>query len=107
MANSDPAVSILGSDPWMRFDLWSSRAWEAASEATRIAIESGPPNGSEDVTDGRIMALFYSAQLAREISESVNPMSAVAVAGQESESEAEVIVVTQEMLDNLLADDDE
>lgn len=95
------ADPIFGSDPWMRFDLWSSRLWESVETGVNIAIaasgEPGPmPVGAQ--------ASFCAAQFAQEIAEMVNPLSsdrgtpAVAVPSAAQ---------TQAILELLLDDGDE
>lgn len=94
MASSDPSdqttpkrnpvtgaeivMRMLGNDPWMRYDLWASRAWEAAEKASALALSSAPPISSDDVVfDPRVAALFHSAEVAKEFAEMVNPLTAV------------------------------
>jgi len=105
MSESEATMVLLGGDPWMRFDLWASRSWDSAVKATEIAISNGPSMSSDDNVDGRAMALFHAAQLAREFAEMVNPLAAVS--GLEPEDDEEVIVMTPEMISELLSDDDD
>lgn len=78
--DDSPVAQVLGSDPWMRFDIWSGRAWEATDRATSLAIENVNTYGN-DAVDGRVMALFHAAQIAKEFSDMVNPLAAVAFSG--------------------------
>jgi hypothetical protein len=73
---TEAVVQLLGADPWMRFDVWANRAWEAADSAVKVCIASGEP--LNDDMDNRVMALFHAAQIAKEFSEMVNPLYAVA-----------------------------
>lgn len=66
-------AQLLGSDPWMRFDLWAGRAWESATHAMNLA-EDGV--GSSDEVDGRVLAAFHAAQIAKDFAEMVNPLFA-------------------------------
>lgn len=88
---TDAVAYVLGKDPWMRFDLWANRAWESTSGALNIVL-----NGDPDSVDGRAMALFHAAQIAKEFSLMVNPLSAVANGGgtvtTSADSEARAIL---------------
>lgn len=102
-AETELVAQLLGTDPWMRFDVWSSRAWEATETALRIASESGGAMG-DDGMDSRILASFHAAQIAKEFSEMVNPLYA-ATCGEHSvslpsESQARAIM-------SLVIDDDD
>lgn len=61
---------ILGSDPWMRFDLWTTRLWESVENAKRLS-ESGDPSEMS----AAVQASFGAAQFAHEIAKMVNPLS--------------------------------
>lgn len=77
--SAEPSVElhVLGTDPWVRFDLWSSRAWDAAERAADLAMVNGPPVNADDDLDHRIVALFHSAAVAKEFAEMTNPLIAV------------------------------
>jgi hypothetical protein len=77
LTEAEAAVRLLGSDPWMRFDLWSSRAWDATEKAVQVAAANGPPMSSDDGLDPRIVCLFHAAEVAKEFAELVNPLNAV------------------------------
>jgi hypothetical protein len=102
---TEATMSLLGGDPWIRFDMWASRSWEVAVKATELAISNGPSMSSDDSVDGRVMALFHAAQLAKEFAEMVNPL--VAVAGLEQEEETEMMIMTPEMVAEILSDNDD
>jgi hypothetical protein len=70
-------AQLLGSDPWMRFDLWANRAWEATELAMSIAADRSS-SMSEDSIDSRILASFHAAQIAKDFAEMVNPLFAAA-----------------------------
>ena len=76
---SDSTVEsrVLGADPWVRFDLWSSRAWDAAERASDLAMVNGPPVNADDDLDHRIVALFHATAVAKEFAEMTNPLIAV------------------------------
>lgn len=79
VSEAEVLMRMLGTDPWMRYDLWAARAWEAAEKASALALSSGPPMSSDDVVfDPRVAALFHSAEIAKEFSEMVNPLTAIA-----------------------------
>lgn len=83
MATSRPLeltveLRVLGPDPWVRFDLWASRAWDAAERASDLAMVNGPPVNADDDLDHRIVALFHSAAVAKGFAEMVNPFNVVA-----------------------------
>lgn len=65
-----PALDV---DPWMRFDMWAGRSWEASDQAVKIALERTTP--SDDVVDDRIIALFHAASVAKEFASMTNPFS--------------------------------
>lgn len=78
MTESEAVVRLLGNDPWMRFDVWASRAWEASERAIAISMEAGAPISSDDsFFDPRVGALFHAASIAKEFAEMVNPVLAV------------------------------
>jgi hypothetical protein len=90
MSEAEIAVNLLGSDPWMRFDLWATRAWEAAERANTLALEASAPISSEDaVFDPRVGALFHAAEVAKEFASMVNPLMA-AIGGEFSDEEPSV-----------------
>ena len=72
--SEDAVVRVLGSDPWLRFDLWAGRAWEATEAAVKAAREL---DSSADSLSPLIITLFNSAQVAKDIAELVNPIDAV------------------------------
>lgn len=67
-------AQLLGTDPWMRFDVWSARAWDAAEKA--VSIAEGVSAGSDDGMDGRVLAAFHASQIAKDFAEMVNPLFA-------------------------------
>ena len=73
----ETALHILGADPWMRFDLWANRAWEAAGRAADLAMVNGAPVNPDDDLDHRVVTLFHSAAVAKEFAEMTNPLLAV------------------------------
>ena len=75
-SEADAVVRILGTDPWMRFDLWSSRAWDAAQGAVAVATANGPTINSDDDLDHRIITLFHAAAVAKEFADMVSPIQA-------------------------------
>lgn len=76
-SGSTTAVRILGADPWMRFDLWATRAWESAEAAAALAAANGAPVNPDDDLDHRIVTLFHSAAVAKGFAEMVNPLLAI------------------------------
>lgn len=78
LSEAEAVMRMLGTDPWMRYDMWASRAWEAAEKANALAMSTAPPISSDDVVfDPRVAALFHSAEVAKEFAEMVNPLTAV------------------------------
>jgi hypothetical protein len=70
LSEAEVVMRMLGTDPWMRFDLWANRAWEVAEKANELALHSAPPISSDDaVFDPRVFA------------EMVNPLVAISGAG--------------------------
>lgn len=89
-------LRMLGTDPWMRYDLFAARAWDAAEKATQLALSTGPPISSDDVVfDPRVAALFHAAEVAKELSEAVNPLTAISGAefGEDLEASQEREVI--------------
>ena len=72
----DTVVQLLGADPWLRFDLWAGRAWDAAEKAAAVATEIGSPISTNDDLDHRVVALFHSTGLAKDFAAMVNPLFA-------------------------------
>lgn len=83
------AVRLLGADPWMRFDLWSSRAWDAAEKAATVAAEIGAPMNSNDDLDPRVITLFHAVTTAKDFAAMTNPL--FAVSGHECVKEDDAI----------------
>lgn len=75
-SDTEAMAQVLGLDPWMRFDVWATRAWEAADAAVSFAISNGQDH-PEEALDGRVFALFHAAQVAKEFAEMLNPLRAV------------------------------
>lgn len=102
-AETELVAQLLGSDPWMRFDVWANRSWEAAEQAMRLAAD-GQAIITEDAMDGRVLAAFHAAQIAKEFAEMVNPLFAAAhsehVSLISSDSQARAIM-------SLVLDDDD
>lgn len=67
---------LLGSDPWMRFDMWANRAWEASEKAIDTALEIGGSDRPDDSVDDRVVAMFHAAGIAKEFARMVNPLDA-------------------------------
>lgn len=106
MSESEATLLLLGGDPWIRFDQWAAKAWEAATKAAEIAA-SNSQMSSDDTLDGRVMTLFHASQLAKEFAEMVNPLMAVAGLKPEDEGHHELVMVSPEMIAEILSDDDE
>lgn len=85
-SGSNAAVRVLGADPWMRFDLWATRAWESAEAAAALAAANGAPVNPDDDLDHRIVTLFHSAAVAKGFAEMVNPLIAVTDIGCDDDS---------------------
>lgn len=97
----------LDVDPWMRFDLWASRAWDVAQKATETAVSNGAHTGD---TDERVLAFFHAAQIAYQFAQMVKPTPTAAPAApqpQQHQGEAEVIVMTPEMFEEFMSEDDD
>lgn len=78
VSEAEIITRMLGSDPWMRYDMWAARAWEVTEKANALALSSPPPMNSDDaVFDPRIGALFHAAEVAKEFAQMVNPITAV------------------------------
>lgn len=107
MSESEATMLLLGGDPWIRFDLWAARSWETTTKAIEIAVGNGPPMGSDDSTDNRVMALFHAAQVAKDFAEMVNPLTAVAGLEPEEEPQNTAMLISPEMLAEILSDDDD
>lgn len=95
-------AELLGSDPWLRFDLWSGRAWQATESAIDIAT-NGSMVISDDGLDQRVVALFHAAQIAKDFSEMVNPLFA---ATQDSRPAAPTSDAQARAIMGMLLDDD-
>lgn len=74
---ADPVMPSLDVDVWMRFDLWSTRAWESAQRAVDTAMASGD-SAFEPAMDSRVIALLNAAQTAKEFAAMTNPLFAAA-----------------------------
>lgn len=105
MSDSDATMPSLDEDPWIRFDTWAARSWESIIRATEIAVEVGPSAIGDDGPDGRVMAFFHAAEVAKEIAFAVNPNSATP--RQMPNDKVEIVPLTPEMIVELLADDDD
>lgn len=91
ITEAEAVMRLFGADPWMRFDLWATRAWEASQRAIDMAESNGPPMGDEGL-DSRVMAMFHAAGVAKEFAEMVNPLIAVSgVSPDDDSSTAEQI----------------
>lgn len=77
LTESEAVIRLLGSDPWMRWDVWANRAWDAAERAAVLAAESGPTINPDEGLDHRIITLFHAAELAKTFAEMINPIMAV------------------------------
>jgi hypothetical protein len=89
LSEAEAVLRILGTDPWMRFDMWAARAWNTAEQANQLALSTAPPISSDDaVFDPRVAALFHASELAKEFAEMLNPLTAVCggVVNYETES---------------------
>lgn len=97
---ADVVGRLFGLDPWMRFDLWSNRAWEAAESAIKIAKENGDPLAES--MDSRVITALNAAQLAKEFAEMVNPFAAAAsgVQTQATPSESQAYAIMSMLLDD-------
>lgn len=104
VAETEAVVQVLGMDPWMRFDLWAARAWDSTEGAIGLALGNG--DGFGDSLDGRVMALFHSAQIAKEFAEMVNPLCAVVNAGGGRRMPVPSDRRAQEIMAMLLEDDE-
>lgn len=82
----DPMMQLLGSDPWMRFDLWSARAWDASEKAINVAAESDSSVNMDSGLDTRIITLFQASELAKEFAAVVNPLFAMSCMGHAREN---------------------
>ena len=75
-SSESPAVmQVLGADPWMRFDLWSNRAWEAAQGA--ITVVTNDPSINEHALDDRAITFFHASDCAQNFAAMVNPLFAL------------------------------
>lgn len=99
--DTEPVVQVLGSDPWMRFDVWAQRAWEAADSAIQISREGDPMSES---MDSRVIASLNAAQLAKDFASMVNPLAAVL---SSSRSESVPSAGQTQAIMAMLLDDDE
>ena len=99
----DPVVVLFGGDPWMRYDLWSTRAWEAAQGAVEMSAAIGAPTGSDESLDPRIITLFHAAEVAKRFAEMVNPISAVSGSSGHGSFDA---VTPAEVLIAMISDDE-
>lgn len=99
----DTAVWPLGSDPFMRFDVWAARAWEAAQEAVKVAAASDPAVNLDAGIDTRIVTLFHASDLAKEFAAMTNPLFAAGPGG--GEGGAAVGAVEADI--SMLLDDDD
>lgn len=67
----DPVAELLGADPWLRFDLWASRSWEAAENAVEAARSSEGAGNEFSVV---VSTLIHAAQVAKDFAGMVNPV---------------------------------
>jgi hypothetical protein len=99
MSEADAVVRILGTDPWMRFDLWSNRAWEAAQGAVAVATANGPTINTDDDLDHRIITLFHAASVAKEFADMVSPIQAASgTKGSSDTSKESLSDITLDMI---------
>lgn len=103
MPEFEDATSLLGVDPWMRFDMWCARSWEMAQKATETVVSLGPHTND---TDERVLALFHAAQLAKEFAEMLNPLAVVNKSQPQKQSEPELVIMTPDMIAEILDDDE-
>ncbi len=104
MSEPEATMPPLDEDRWIRFDTWAARSWDSAMRAVEIAIGNGPSMMSDDGPDGRVLALFHSAEVAKEFAFAVNPN---APGSMRSGDKVEVQVLTPDMIADLFdADDD-
>lgn len=94
---SVPDEVELATDQWMRFDLWSARAWEATQYAVKIISESGHYDGP---LDNRAVASFCAAQTAQEFATMVNPMASPSGATVSTLSDAQAQAILAMVLDD-------
>jgi hypothetical protein len=99
---SEDEMLPLDVDPWMRFDMWCNRAWEMTQKATEVVMEIGPHTSD---TDERVLALFHAAQVSKEFAQMLNPLNRPAAMQQKSDPD--VMIMTPEMLNEILAEDDD
>lgn len=100
---SEDEMLPLDVDPWMRFDMWCNRAWEMTQKATEVALEIGPHTND---TDERVLALFHAAQLSHSFAQMLNPLNHRPAPVQQK-SEPDVVIMTPEMINEMLAEDDD
>ncbi len=74
---TEPVEPLFGSDPWMRFDMWAGRAWEASQDAIVFAKELG--DRPDDAVDDRVVAMFHAAGIASGFAKLVNPADSLSV----------------------------
>lgn len=85
-SQANATLRLLGTDPWVRFDMWAGRAWEMAERASEFSIANGAPSYETGI-DPRVAALFHTAEFAKEVAEMVNPLLAVANITDEEDEE--------------------
>jgi hypothetical protein len=103
LEETDLVAQLLGSDPWMRFDLWATRAWEATERAMNTAGD-GAGMLSENGLDHRVLAMFHAAQIAKEFAEMVNPLFAATQGSRPSSALSDI--QAQAIMSMVLDDDD-
>lgn len=74
MSEAEATLYLMGPDPWLRFDTWTSKSWDVVKEAIQIAKEN---EIATDEVDHRLQALFHAASIAKDFAEMVNPLIAV------------------------------
>lgn len=69
----DAVAKIFGPDPWMRYDLWAARAWDAAEKAVEFSMNHSDA-AFEDSLDSRVATLFHAAAVAKGFADNLNPL---------------------------------
>lgn len=77
LSDAEVVIRILGADPWIRFDMWSARAWQSSQGAIAVTAANGPNINSDENMDSRAVAMFHAANVAKEFADMVNPLTAI------------------------------
>lgn len=93
-------AKLLGADPWMRFDMWSARAWEAIERGVDFAIANYSSLQSDHMLDPRVAAIFHSAGVAQEFATFVNPLQVVVGIEAVGEYDSDEDAIARMMLNN-------